>query len=186
MELNEAILTRRSIRKFTEKKVTDEEIRELLEAARWAPSWANTQVWEFVIVRDPSLKEKLVETYSETNPARKCSLAASVLIVACAKKGVAGCKEGKEATPLSNWYMFDLGLATQNFCLKAHQMGLGTVVVGFFDHKKCAELLKMPEGYTPVVILPLGEPAVTAKQGPPRKELKEFAYSETFDNKFIS
>jgi len=180
MELNDAILTRRTIRKFTEKEVTDEQVKDLLEAARWAPSWANTQVWEFIVVRDPSMKEKIVETYSENNPARKCSLAASVLVVACAKEGVSGCKEGNEATALSNWYMFDLGMAVQNFCLKAHDMGLGTVVVGFLDHNKCAELLEIPDGYTPVVILPVGEPAVTAKQGPPRKELKDFAYSEKF------
>ncbi|HPV42751.1 MAG TPA: nitroreductase family protein, partial [Spirochaetota bacterium] len=49
MELKEAILKRRSIRKFTDYQVTDAEIDELLEAARWAPSWANTQVWEFVV-----------------------------------------------------------------------------------------------------------------------------------------
>ena len=72
MEVLEAIRKRRSIRRFTDYYVTDDEIRELLEAARWAPSWANTQVWEFVVVRDKAQIEKIAACYPELNPAVKC------------------------------------------------------------------------------------------------------------------
>lgn len=51
MELREALMTRRSVRKFTDYNVTDEEINIILEAARWAPSWSNTQCWEFIVIR---------------------------------------------------------------------------------------------------------------------------------------
>ena len=61
MELMEAITHRRSVRKFTDYYVTDEEIREMLNAARLAQSWANTQVWEFIVVRDRDLIKKVTE-----------------------------------------------------------------------------------------------------------------------------
>ena len=90
MELQEAILKRRSVRKFTDDVVTDEELRQIFEAVRWSPSWANTQTWEFIIVRDKALMKQVAGAYSEKNPATKCSLAASALIVACAKTNISG------------------------------------------------------------------------------------------------
>ena len=144
MELQEAILKRRSVRKFTEDVVTDEELRQIFEAVRWAPSWANTQTWEFIVIRDKALIEKVTGTYAKNNPATKCSLTASALIVACAKTGISGCYDGKEVTAIKNWYMFDLGIAVQTLCLKAHELGLGTVVVGLMDHEACEKILTVP------------------------------------------
>ncbi|HRC98052.1 MAG: nitroreductase [Bacteriovoracaceae bacterium] len=184
MDLDEAITGRRSVRKYTDYAVSDDEIRELIEAARWAPSWANTQVWEFIAVRDKGLIEKIVGTYAEKNPATKGSLSASVLIVACAKTGVSGCYDGKDVTKLSNWYMFDLGMAVQNLCLKAHAMGLGTVVVGLMDHEACRKVLGVPAGYEVVAVVPVGRPAAPGKSGPPRKELSDFLYRDTFGKAF--
>ncbi len=71
MELQQAIVERRSIRRFTDYYVTDDEIKQILEAARMAPSWANVQPWEFIVVRDKTLIEKITQTYSPNNPARK-------------------------------------------------------------------------------------------------------------------
>lgn len=184
MELDEAIVGRRSVRKYADYVVSDQEIRSLIEAARWAPSWANTQVWEFIAVRDSGLIEKVVGTYAEKNPATKGSLSASVLIVVCAKTGVSGCYGGKNVTKLSNWYMFDLGIAVQNISLKAHAMGLGTVVVGLMDHEACRKLLSVPEGYEVVAVLPIGKPAAPPKSGPPRKELSGFLYRDRFGEAF--
>jgi nitroreductase len=180
MELQEAILRRRSVRRFTEEPVTDEELKQIFEAVRWSPSWANTQVWEFIVVRDKALIEQVTGTYSEKNPATKCSLAASALIVACAKTGASGCYNGKESTPLSNWYMFDLGLATQTLCLKAHEMGLGTVVVGLMNQSACKKIVAVPDGYEVVAVIPIGRPAVAPKEGPPRKEVDKFVYRDQF------
>jgi nitroreductase len=184
MELMDAIFHRRSVRKFTDYAVTDDEIRQLLEAARWAPSWANTQVWEFIVVRDKALMEQIVGTYVDKNPATKCSLAASALILACAKTGVSGCYGGKDVTKFSNWFMFDLGIAVQNFCLKAHELGLGSVVVGFMDHDACKKIVGLPDGYEVVAVLPIGKPAVEGKQGPPRKELSAFVHLNTYGKAF--
>lgn len=184
MNLDEAIFGRRSVRKFNDHYVTDEEIRTLIEAARWAPSWANTQVWEFIVVRDKGIIEQVAGTYVEKNPATKATLAASALIVACAKDGVSGCYDGKDVTKIQKWYMFDLGIAVQNLCLKAHEMGLGTVVVGYMDHDACKKILEVPEGYEVVAVLPVGQPLAPSKGGPPRKELSSFLYRDKFGNAF--
>jgi nitroreductase len=180
MELQEAILKRRSVRRFTEDAVTDEEIKQIFESVRWSPSWANTQVWEFIVVRDKALIEQITATYADKNPATRCSLAASALIVACAKTGVSGCYDGKEATALPNWYMFDLGIACQTLCLQAHEMGLGTVVVGLMDQMACKKLVAMPAGYEVIAVIPVGRPAAAAKEGPKRKEISEFVHLDQF------
>jgi nitroreductase len=181
MELQEAILKRRSVRKFTEENVTDEELRQIFEAVRWSPSWANTQTWEFIVVRDKDLIEKVTGTYSEKNPAAKCSLAASALIVACAKTEIAGCYGGKELTSIKNWEIFDLGIAVQTLCLKAHELGLGTVIVGLMDHEACEKVLAVPEGHKVIAVIPMGRPAAPPKEGPPRKPLSEIVYLNSFD-----
>jgi nitroreductase len=180
MELMDAIRQRQSVRKFTDHFVTDEELRKVLEAARLAPSWANTQVWEFIVVRDRELIKQVTETYSPTNPARSCSMAASAVILACAKTGVSGCKEGKERTKFHEWFMFDIGLAVQNLCLRACELGLGTVVVGSMDHDACKKVALLPDGYEVVAALPIGKPVDPARKTPSRKELKSFVHLDTY------
>jgi nitroreductase len=184
MNLDEAIFGRRSVRKFNDHYVTDEEIRALIEAARWAPSWANTQVWEFIVVRDKALIEQVTGTYVEKNPATRGSLSASALIVACAKDNESGCYGGKDVTRIQKWYMFDLGLAVQNLSLKAHELGLGTVVVGFLDHDACKKILDVPPGYEVVAVLPIGQPLAPAKAAPPRKDPSSFLYLDKFGKAF--
>lgn len=183
MDLQEALAGRRSVRKFTEYYVTDDEIRTILEAARIAPSWANTQVWEFVVVRDQARIEQIVGTFTEKNPATKGSLAATALIVACARTGISGCYDGKAVTKHQEWFMFDLGIAVQNLCLKAYELDLGTVVVGLMDHDACKRIIGLPDGHEVVAVIPVGRPAAK-RDGPPRKELKDFVYRETFGSAF--
>ncbi len=180
MELQEAILKRRSVRKFTDEPVSDDELKQIFETVRWSPSWANTQVWEFIVVRDKATIEAVTGTYTEKNPATKCSLAASALIVACAKTNISGCYDGKESTSLKNWYMFDLGVAVQTLCLKAHELGLGTVIVGLMNHEACKKILAVPEGREAVAVIPIGRPVLPLREGPPRKTLAEMVYKDKY------
>ncbi|MBN2159281.1 MAG: nitroreductase family protein [Spirochaetes bacterium] len=184
MELQEAILKRRSQRKFTDYVVTDAEISELLEAARWAPSWANTQVWEFVVVRDRKVIEQIAATFSQNNPAAKGTQAASVVIVGCAKTGVSGAHDGKNLTIFSEWFLFDLALAVQNICLRAHDLGLGTVIVSLLDHRALKKAVNVPDGFEAVTVIPIGKPAVPDKQAPARRNVSEFAHLDTFGKKY--
>ena len=75
--------------------------------------------------------------------------------------------------------MFDLGLATENLCLAAHDSGLGTVIVGLFDHDKVGEAVKLPDGHEVLVLIPLGYPDQEPKP-PKRRERGEFVHYDTF------
>lgn len=183
MELNEAILTRRTVRKFTDYYVTDEEITSILEAAQCAPSWSNTQCWEIVIIRDRELIQKVTDTYSETNPAKSCSASASVLLAVAGKADLPGFRDGNPRTKFDSWFMFDLGLAVQNMNLKIHNMGLGSVIVGSLDHDRCAELLGIKKPYELVTILPIGKPVELKKEGPKRRDISDFMHKNRFGSK---
>lgn len=185
MELKEAIVKRRTIRRFNNYQVTDRELRELLTSAGWAPSWKNTQSWMFIVLRDRELIAEVTDTYRKKNPARNCSLNASAVIIACARSKLAGFSEGVQTTKHAHWYFFDLGLAVQNLCLQAHQLGLASVIVGSLDHDRCRKMLNIPSDYEVVVAIPLGRAAAAAPNAPPRKELRSFVYLNKFNDPFI-
>lgn len=186
METLECIAQRRSVRRFTDQEVSNEQLKELMQAARYAPSWANTQCWEFIIVRDAAIKERLAKTLPEGNPARKAAVGAPVLLVACGKLGTSGFYKGNVATSKGdNWYMYDVGLATQNISLAAHAMGLGSVILGLFDADAAGEILNLPDSVKVVSMMPLGVPAKESKT-PPRKPLCEFIFSNQYEKAWVS
>ena len=185
MELKEAIVKRRTIRRFNDYQITDQELKELLTSAGWAPSWKNTQSWMFIVLRDKEVIAKVADTYSEKNPARNCSLSASAVIIACAKSNLAGFSEGVQTTKHAHWHFFDLGLAVQNLCLQAYELGLGCVIVGSLDHDRCRKILNISSDYEVVVAIPLGRPAAAPPNAPPRKELRSFVYLNKFNDLFI-
>ncbi|MCX8177846.1 MAG: nitroreductase family protein [Candidatus Bathyarchaeota archaeon] len=182
MDVIEAIKTRRSIRKFKCDPVEEDKLLAVLEAARWAPSWANTQCWEFIIVKNNETKRKLAETLTPWNPARDAVQNAPIVIAACAKIGISGFRDGKPVTDKGDFYMFDLALAVQNLTLAAHSLGLGTVQVGSFDALKASAILKVPENMKLVELIPLGYPAEEGRP-PKRKEIKEFVHLEEYGRK---
>ncbi|HLE11686.1 MAG TPA: nitroreductase family protein [Bacteriovoracaceae bacterium] len=185
MDLDTAIFKRRSVRKFTEEYVSDSDIKQLIDAARWAPSWANTQSWDFIVLRDSQLMAQITELYSERNPARSCSLSCNAMLVVCARMKNAGHKMGVGLTKFKEWFMFDIGCCVQNISLKAYELGLGSVIVGHLDHEKANRLLNLPANYEVVVTIPLGHPVEKDKAPPPRREIGEMLYLNQFGEKFI-
>ncbi len=183
MEVMQAIKERRSIRKYRPVPISDEAINTVLEAARWAPSWRNSQCWRFIVVRDPGLKEKLAGTLKpESNRGIAAIKDAPVAIVACAHLGESGYYRDEIATDKGDWFMFDVALAMQNLMLAAHAIGLGTVHIGLFDAGEAARLLDVPDGFVVVEMTPLGypdeQPAV-----PKRRELAESIFHEKYGSK---
>ncbi len=177
-ELMDAIKGRRSIRKYEDKPISEEQLNQILESVRWAPSWTNTQCWEVIVVKDPGLKEKLSETLIK-NPATKGMVQAPVVLALCGKLNSSGYYDGKVTTKFGDWFMYDLGIATQNLCLTAYDLGLGTVIVGLLDHKKAAEILGVPEGYELVTLIPVGYPA-KSPEAPKRREIGDFRHEDKF------
>ena len=178
-ELMEIIKSRRSIRKYEDKPVPQDLLNQVLEAVQWAPSWANTQCWEIITVKQAATKQQLQETMGKGNPATKAIVEAPVLLAICGKLKSSGYYKEQVTTKFGDWMMFDLGIATQSLCLAAYALGLGTVIVGLFDHDKAAEILGLPEGYELVSLIPLGYPAKISS-APKRREIIEFAHTERF------
>jgi nitroreductase len=190
METLDAINKRRSIRRFKPDPVEDEKVEKVMEAARQAPSWANTQCWRFIVVRDVDTIHHLADTGfgvggPHPNKATEAMRTAPVAIVACAELGKAGCsyKEPREpVTDKGDWFMFDTALAMQNMVLAATALGLGTVYVGAFDSVAAEKVLGVPEGYKVVSMTPLGYPDEDPKPRP-RKELAEIVFKDRFGAK---
>jgi nitroreductase len=187
MEVLEAIRTRRSIRKYQSTPVDDKTIGLVLEAARWAPSWANTQCWRFIVVWASKIKDKLADTLiavsaDRPNRAAEAIRNAPVAIVASAELGKSGYSVNEpteSVTDKGDWFMFDVALAMQNLALAAHSLGLGTVHVGAFDAKRVANILGVPKGFAVVSMTPLGYPDEEPKIRP-RKELSEIVFYDKF------
>ena len=175
----DVIKGRRAVRKFEDKEIPEDMLNQVLEAVQWSPSWANTQVWEIIVVKDPVTKENLSQKLSPKNPSTRAVANAPVVLAVCGKLKTSGYFNDQAITTLGDWFMFDLGLATQSLCLAAHGLGLGTVIIGAFDVIGAEEILGVPEGYSLVTILPLGYP----NQDPPppkRREVNEFVHRDRF------
>jgi len=178
MEVFDAIKERHSVRSYKPDPIPDDVLKQVLDAARLSPSWANTQCWRFIVVKDKEMRHKL----AETSPGNRGVLSlkeAPVVIVACAELKKAGYKGGVASSDKGDWFMFDVAVAMQNMVLEAWSLGLGTVYCGLFDSAKVTRLLQIPEGYTVVAMTPLGYPTGEPRFSP-RKELSEIAFSESF------
>lgn len=150
MEFSELIYKRRSVRAFTDRAVTDEEIGKMLEAATRAPSACNMQSWHFYVVQDAGTKAKF------TNFCAPWVSTAPVIFVVCTDEAQIVAKFGERAKifPIQ-----DTALAIENLLLSAADMGLNGCFIGAFDAEKCREVLKIPEKYGIVALVPVGEAA---------------------------
>lgn len=153
MDVLEAIKGRRSIRAFKSQNVSSEIIEKLIDAARWAPSAGNIQPWDFIIVRNVEIKGRLAEAALSQFFIEE----ASVVIVVCANETRSSHGYGVRGKSL--YCIQDTAAAIQNILLVAHSLGLGTCWVGAFREDEAREILKIPEGIRPVVIIPVGYPA---------------------------
>ena len=157
-----------------------EKLQAVLEAVQQAPSWSNKQCWSLVVVQDQEVRTRISElsfveaffaTYGyKTNPAQKALSQAPVVIVACADPHQSGDLHGEQ------YYMADMGIATENLMLAAHDQGLGSVFVGVFDEEQLKELLAISPHIRIVGLFPLGYPSGDAKSGPARKPLSDFVH----------
>ena len=179
MDFNKVVAERRSIRKFTDYYVTDEQMTEALEAVRMTPSWANTQCWEFIALRDRKIIEELVEKCYPKNPATKCSMDASLILIACYNTKKSGFYKEFSFNNIGAWGMFDLGMACQTLSLKLHEMGLGSVVVGAYDNAKAKKILGIGGDYEIAAIMPVGQPEGETP-APKRREVADFLHTDIF------
>ena len=179
MEAMEVIKTRRSIRKFTDQPVTKEEIEEIVAAAAYAPSWKNTQTARYTFVSDPEVKAQIANEcmmeFSKNTETLNGAPAVVVLSTIVSRSGYE--RDGSFTTALgTHWQSFDAGIAAEAFCLAAHELGLGTVIMGIFDGEKVAKAISLPEGQQVSALITIGHPAEEPK-APVRKSVSDLLRS---------
>jgi len=162
MDVLTAIKERRSIRAYSPQEIEDEKLKCVLEAGRLAPSAVNRQDWKFIVVKDPSIKEQLVEAAG----GQKFLGEAPVVLVVCGTEPTKVMKCGQHA------YNIDASIALSFMILEAWEQGLGSCWLGHFDEAKVKEILKIPIDVRVVAITPLGYPAENPAPRP-RKSLDE-------------
>ena len=149
MEAMEAILTRRSIRSYSDKPVSARQVESMLRAAMAAPSAGNQQPWEFVVIEDRSMLEAIPTAHPHAQMAADAPLA----IVVCGDK---------EREKHAGFWVQDCAAAVQNLLLAAHACGLGAVWCGIHPSEGRAEgfreLLSIPEHIIPLALLVVGHP----------------------------
>ncbi|HAX72332.1 MAG TPA: nitroreductase family protein [Firmicutes bacterium] len=145
-----AIFNRKSIRKYTEQVVTNEQVELVLRAAMAAPSAGNAQPWDFIVVRDQNKINEMIQTSPYTGPLKT----ASVAVVVCGDTA-------KER--FSGYWVQDCSAAIENMLIQAEDMGLGAVWMGIYPIEERVAALKqifnLPETVTPLAVVPLGYPA---------------------------
>lgn len=161
METLECIKTRRSIRKFKEEPVSKDTLTSIIEAASMSPSWKNTQIVRYNIVENEEIKKDIAENGTLGFEHNKDIIngAPQLVVVSMIGKRCGYERDGSFTTSKEDrWEMFDAGIASQTFCLAAHEMGVGSVILGIFDEDKVAKSISLPEGEKVAALIPIGYP----------------------------
>jgi nitroreductase len=152
MDALEAILTRRSIRKFTSEAVSNQDIERLLRAAMAAPSAGNQQAWEFVVIDDREVLDRVPQVHPYAQMCEEAPLCLAVCADLSREK-------------YAGFWVQDCSAATQNVLLAAHALGLGAVWLGIAPGgdraNQVAELLHLPDGVEPLALVAVGHPDET-------------------------
>lgn len=155
------IMTRTSVRAYTDASVTDDQIETMLKAAMAAPTAVNKQPWAFVVIKDRATLSEIADSIPSMGMAKKAQIA----IVICGDMTKALDGEGHD------YWVQDVSAATENLLLAAHAQGLGAVWCGVYPVSGrvafISDLLHLPDEIIPLAVVPVGVPA--AKNEPKDK-----------------
>lgn len=158
MEVSDSIKARRSIRKYQPKSIPEDVLKEILDAARTAPSSSNLQSWNIVVVTDDAVRKKLVPASGNQSFVGECS----AYFVGVAE---------------DDYHAIDLAIALDHISLRAVDLGLGTCWIGDFDPQLVKEVLGIPDRLKVHICMTLGYPA-HSPLARKRKPLKELFYKD--------
>lgn len=149
----EVIFTRKSIRRFTNEAVSQEDVETLLRAGMAAPNTINNRDWAFLVVRDREVLERIADNQrGHGNMLRIAPLA----IVVCGDLDLAHPK-------YKDFWIQDCSAATENILLAANAIGLGAVWLGTYPveahYRGIQEILALPEHIVPLAVIAIGHPA---------------------------
>lgn len=187
MEVMDAIKWRRSVRKFAARPLAPEDVREILEAGRLAPSSSNQQAWHFLAVDDPALIRAIPDQVPPATGRIISFARASALIVAgCYTRNLThriGSLFGHEN------HLIDVSIALTQMTLAATSLGVGSCWIGWFSEAKLQKLLSIPKRYRIAALVAFGYPAnastdegIAGIKSRSRKPLPEIASRNKFGN----
>ncbi len=149
------IMTRTSVRNYTDQRVDDDTVNKILRAGMAAPTAANQQPWHFVVVTDQNLKDSITVAFEYTKMVEKCSFA----IIVCGDMD----NLFKDDISDGGFWVEDCSAASENMLLAAHALGLGGVWCGIYPlkdrEKRLLEILNLPSNLTPLNVMAFGYPA---------------------------
>lgn len=144
MDLDAAILGRRSIRTYGDKKVDDATIKKIIEGGIWAPSACNIQGWKFIVIDDTEIFQKMLKHGA-------ASFLKSV------RQAILVLYENTTDNLEYNDYIQSAGACIQNMLLKAYSLGIGTCWVNFLPEKSVLrKILHIPNSYDPIALITFG------------------------------
>lgn len=152
MEFEKLVRSRRCIRSFAGTPVDVSLLRDIVDAARYAPSAGNGQPWHFYVVLDPDTHHAL---YERAYPVEWFRDAPAVIVV-CVDYTRAESRYGERGRHL--YCLQDTAAAIENMLLCITDKGLASCWIGAFDERQCAHVLSLPENERPVAMLPVGYP----------------------------
>jgi nitroreductase len=175
MEAVKMLKERRSVRQFTDQKVDREILKEIVDSARYAPSWANFQIARYTVVDSKEVLKQMADNgfgvFKQNSILLNNAVGTIVVSVVKGKSGTG--PTGAYVTKKEDtWEMFDAGIAAQTLCLAAHEKDLGTVILGLFDEDKIAEIIDLPKNEVITAIIPYGYPKVQLN-APKRFDVEE-------------
>lgn len=170
MDYNSLLTQRYSCRNYRTTPLSRQQILDVLEGARLAPSACNFQPWTFVVVTDPEVKNQILAI------SRPAFRQAPALIVSCGHHDKAWHRpaDGKDHTDV------DISIAVEHICLSAANLGLGTCWVCNFDVPATSRALGLPENVEPIALIPIGYPADETVPEKNRKTLQDIVRWEHF------
>lgn len=171
MNFLDLAVRRQSVRGYNDQKVSRDQVERCLEAARNAPSACNSQPWFFVAVDDPELRKSMADALQDM-VMNRFARTAPVLVAVVAEKPpllpqLGGLIKDKP------YYLMDIGMAVENFCLQATDERLGTCIIGWFNEKRVRELLGIPKNRRVPLVIALGYPLDPKDRPKVRREKAE-------------
>lgn len=170
MDFMSLVKKRESCRNFSDKIPTQEEMKNLIEAARLAPSACNSQPWSFTVVTGDKAREiaKCTQSISMNKFTENCPS----FIVVCEEKAKMIAKLGAFVKD-QQYAQIDIGLATAHICLQATAQGMSTCILGWFDEKKIIETLSLPKNKRIRLIIATGFAKEDKTRQKKRKNIEE-------------
>lgn len=178
--LKKLALHRQSVRSYKSDSIDRQDILKCISSARMSPSACNSQPWKFVAVDDVEKKEQICSvTYNKVVKFNKFTHTAPVIIAVVIESTNIIADVGAAISD-REFNLMDLGIAVENFCLQAADIGLGTCILGCFDEKKVKEILAVPKNKRIGLLITLGYPKSDIIREKDRKSIEIMSSFNTY------